>query len=58
LRTQGQRDEENTKVVAARSHPATRVTAYNKRVIAPVQTIGFASFKLRIKANVTSYAKI
>jgi hypothetical protein len=58
LRTIGQRYEENTKVLAARSHPATRGTAYSKMVEAPSYSIGFGSFQLPMEANVASYAKI
>jgi hypothetical protein len=58
LRTQGQRDEENTKVVAAKSHPPTRATASDKMVIAPSYSIGFGSFQLRIEADIASYTTI
>jgi hydrogenase/urease accessory protein HupE len=58
LKTLGQRYEENTKVVAARSHPATRGTACSKMVEAPSYSIGFGGFQLPIEANVASYAKI
>jgi hypothetical protein len=58
LRTLGQRYEENTKVVAARSHPATRGTGCSKVVEAPSYSVGFGSFQLPMEANVASYAKI
>jgi hypothetical protein len=58
LRIQGQRDEENTKVVATRSYPPTRVTASDKKRIAPSYSIGFGSFKLLMEADITSYAMI
>jgi nicotinic acid phosphoribosyltransferase len=58
LRTHARRYEENTKVVAARSHQATRETGCSKKLIAPWYSIGFASFHLSIETNVASYAKI
>jgi hypothetical protein len=58
LRTQGERTEENTKVVAARSHPPTRATASDKKLIAPSYNIGFGSFKLLMEADITSYVTI
>jgi hypothetical protein len=58
LRIVGQRYEENTKVLAARSHPATRGTACSKRVEAPSYSIGFGSFQFPMEANFASYAKI
>jgi hypothetical protein len=58
FRTQGQRDEENTKVVAARSHPPKRATASDKNLIAPLHSIGFGSFQLGIQAEFASYATI
>jgi hypothetical protein len=58
LRTQSQRDKENTKVVAARSHPPTRATTYSKILIAPSYSIHFVSFQLPIEAHVASYVLI
>jgi wobble nucleotide-excising tRNase len=46
LRTQAKRYEENSKVVAARSHQATRATACSKKLIAPCNSIGFGRFQL------------
>jgi hypothetical protein len=58
LRTQGQRDEENTKVVAARSHPPMRANTSDKKLIPACYSIGFGSFKFRIEADIASYATI
>jgi hypothetical protein len=58
LRTQAERYEGNTKVVAARSHQATRAIAYSKKLIAPWYSIGFWSFEMSIEANIASYTKI
>jgi hypothetical protein len=58
LRTQAERYEENTKVVAATTHQATRAIACSKKLIAPWYSIGFASFQFSIEANIASYAKL
>jgi hypothetical protein len=58
LRTGGQRDEENTKMVATRRHPPARTAACSKKLIAPAYYIGFVIFKLPIEANVEIYAFI
>jgi hypothetical protein len=58
LRTLGQRYEENTKVVTARSNPTTRGTACNKMVEAPSYNIRFGCLEFPMEANVANYAKI